>query len=120
MVNEEDLANVVEQTLKKFPPNIPGGCFHACNFICELLPQCKKIKIMLLLKDGSSCPHCVVLTDDYRVIDTQYDQFKNLYKVTKEWPLKYVFSSAEYQKIFNVRFFQDVNKTDNNLKTIKQ
>ena len=91
---ELELDDVIKIALKEYPPKIPGGCFHASNYIKEFFPL---FNIKLYRFDELDLPHCVLETPDGMIIDTQHLQLYKLGVFKKS--NKYIFTQDEYEEL---------------------
>jgi hypothetical protein len=82
--------------MKKFNPDTIGNCHEAAAFMVARYPELKE-EIVLLQREESNITHCIVVTEDGFILDTQHKQFKSVIKLNPKYAETYVFTREQHE-----------------------
>lgn len=82
--------------LSKFNPNFYGGCFLATRWLCEKHPELREKIIKIKTKHGD-VRHCIAITPENKIIDTQHLQFSLLMELDTKYKKTFTFTQAEHE-----------------------
>jgi hypothetical protein len=94
----DDYKEDIRRILNKHPPNIVGGCFVATRDLIKRRPELKE-KVYKI----KNIKHCVAITPDGRIIDTQYWQLNFILTMPDIEKNRYVFDKRDYETIIGGR-----------------
>lgn len=90
----KDYTKEIERLKSEYPPEKIGGCFLATRDLINKNPELKE-KIYTI----KNLYHCVALTPDNKIIDTQIQQFCLLGTVPRKLLENNIFEKEEYEKL---------------------
>ena len=89
----------IKEIVKNNNPNIIGGCFKATRELIERHPELKEEVLYIKYQNGK-ITHCVAVTQDDKIIDTQHKQFGLVIEVPNDIQDKFIFTREEHEKCF--------------------
>jgi hypothetical protein len=101
MVNNKKMSKyekLVKQAQKKFNPRNFGGCVQATRWLIRKCPELQK-KIVQIKNNHNGVTHCIALTPDNQVIDTQMFQFCILGLINESVCKKGIYSIEEHESL---------------------
>lgn len=91
------LSNFIKTALKLFPPTKTGGCYEATRW---LITQCSGLEeeiVSIKNKDGD-IKHCIAVTLNGLIIDTQHLQFNLVLDLDKKFEDVHIFTRTEHEQ----------------------
>ena len=85
------------KTLTKFNPEKIGGCFQATRYLIGLYPELKEEVVSIKNKQGD-IKHCIAVTPNGLIIDTQHFQFNAVQKLDVTFENTTIFTREEHEK----------------------
>ena len=92
----ERYAEGIKKALEKFKPEIIGGCFQATRYLIGLYPELKEEIVQVKNKAGD-IKHCVAVTPDGLIIDTQHFQFSAVQSLDEAFKNTTIFTREQHE-----------------------
>jgi len=87
----------IMKTVRKFSPLKIGGCFQATRFLINIYPELREKTVLIKNREGK-LRHCVAITPNGKIIDTQHYQFRLLHELDERFKVIYIFEKEGHEK----------------------
>jgi len=95
---ETKLRAAVKTAFRKFPPEQHGGCFVATRWLVKELPWLRE-RVIEVDTGRQPMRHCVAVTPDGRIVDTQLWQFGLVMPIPIERVRQGIYTEEEHEAI---------------------